>query len=367
MKICCSKDGRVITQPAKNGTRVVDQDRPARTVQLLQPGDDVRGGSLSPDGLYLASSSFIGEGAKIWDTKRRQVVKEFPRGFNNVRFSPDGKRLAVAGPMAGRILMVGSWEEGPAIQANGWIAFSPDGNLVAAEAGPGMIRLLDPATGREKARLESPHQDVADWLDFTPDGTRLVAVSDDGKAIHVWDLRRVRAQLAQIGLDWDAPPYQERADLAARSLDVRVVGAEVMAKLQEAMKLNNQAWPLVAGPEAKRNPARALELIQKAIKLDPDRGLILNTLGLAQYRNGQYATAVVTLEKSLAVSNGEQDGFDLFFLAMAHAQLGEPARAKDCFKRAVRWIKAQKNLPGDWASELRAFRAEAELLIDKSK
>jgi tetratricopeptide (TPR) repeat protein len=269
--------------------------------------------------------------------------------------------------MGGRILTVGSWEEGPAIQANGWIAFSPDGNLVAAEAGPGMIRLLDPATGREKARLEGPHQEAGSWLDSTPDGTRLVAVSDDSKAIHVWDLYRIRTQLAQIGLDWDAPPYQERADLAARSLDVRVVGAELMARLHEALKLNDQAWPLVAGPEAQRNPARALELIQKAIKLDPGRSLFLNTLGLAQYRNGQYAAAVVTLEKSLAAGNGEHDAFDLFFLAMAHAQLGEPGRAKDCFERAVRWIEAQKNLRSDWTAELKAFRAEAELLIDKSK
>jgi eukaryotic-like serine/threonine-protein kinase len=367
MGISCSKDGQLISQPVPNGTRIVDRDHPARTVQFLQPGDDVRGGSLSPDGLYLASSSFIGEGAKIWDTERRQVVKEFPRGFNNARFSPDGKWLAVAGAMGGRILAVGSWEEGPDIQAHGWIAFSPDGNLVAAEAGPGMIRLLDPATGREKARLEDPRQDAACWLDFTPDGTRLVAVSDDGKAIHVWDLRRIRAQLAQIGLDWDAPAFPEGSDDAPSPLEVRVIGAELMAKLHEALKLNDQAWPLLTGPEAQRNPARALELSQKAIELDPGNGLILNTLGVAQYRNGQYAAAIATLEKSLAASNGESDAFDLFFLAMCHAKLDKPAKAEDCFDRAMRWIEARKGLRSDWAAELKAFRAEAEGLLARRK
>ena len=89
-----------------------------------------------------------------------------------------------------------------------------------------MIRLLDPATGREKARLEGPHQDTASWLNFTPDGTRLVASSEGGKAIHVWDLKRIRAELARLYLDWEAPPYPERADPAPGSLEVRVVGAD---------------------------------------------------------------------------------------------------------------------------------------------
>ncbi len=29
----------------------------------------------------------------------------------------------------------------------------------------------------------------------------------EGSTVQVWDLRAVRARLADLGLDWDAPPY----------------------------------------------------------------------------------------------------------------------------------------------------------------
>lgn len=41
---------------------------------------------------------------------------------------------------------------------------------------------------------------------FTPDGARLIGVGN-GKGVHVWDLRLIRRHLAEMGLDWDAPPY----------------------------------------------------------------------------------------------------------------------------------------------------------------
>ena len=132
---------------------------------------------------------------------------------------------------------------------------------------------------------------------------------------------------------------------------------------KDATTLNNQAWQLVTGAEKLRDPARALTLIQQALQREPNNAHYLNTLGVVQYRNGQYSEAVITLEKSLAMSKGESDAFDLFFLAMCHAKLGDNARAKECFNRAVRWMEAKKNLDAAHAQELKAFRAEAEEVL----
>jgi eukaryotic-like serine/threonine-protein kinase len=367
MNISSSADGRFIAQPVPNGALVLDRDHPEQATRL-GPQDDVRGARLSPDGRLVVTCSHGGRGGvKVWETEHGQVVKELPVGiFTHAAFSPDGKWLAVNGMESSRLLTVGTWEERPGSQ---WLqaAYSPDGNLLAVETGQGVIRLLDPATGREHARLTDPHQNVSHWLGFTPDGTRLLAVSDDDKAIRVWDLRLIRVGLAGLGLDWDAPPYPDRADAAPGSLEVRVVGADFPARFAEATRWNDQAWALVMGPDGQRDLARALELIRKAVEVDPENETILNTLGTVQYRNGQYATAVATLEKSLAASRGRIDAFDLFVLAMCHARLGEPAKAKDCFDRALAWTEAHKDLPQEWAKDLKALRTESQELFATPK
>ena len=145
------------------------------------------------------------------------MVKELPLGVNNnAFFSPDGRTLVTGRGDEYRFWDVGSWL--PArrlpweIQSYpGWVAFSPDGKLLALELSPAVIHLVDAATGRTVAKLEDPRSDRAQWLGFTPDGSRLVAIATFSRAIHVWDLAAIRRHLAAMHLDWDSPPY--RAEL----------------------------------------------------------------------------------------------------------------------------------------------------------
>ena len=80
---------------------------------------------------------------------------------------------------------------------------------------PDQVLLADAATGRELARLTTLQPVTPTPLAFSPDGTKLVARTDQ-KTVLVWDLRRIRDQLAPLGLDWDAPPYPTAPDCERR-------------------------------------------------------------------------------------------------------------------------------------------------------
>jgi tetratricopeptide (TPR) repeat protein len=128
-------------------------------------------------------------------------------------------------------------------------------------------------------------------------------------------------------------------------------------------KVNELARELATGPPSGRDPHLAARLAACAVALAPDDHTSLNTLGVAQYRAGRYAESIATLEKSLAAGHGQFDAFELFFLAMAHHRLGHRAEARACFDRAVRRVSERKTLDSAPASELAAFRAEAEAVL----
>jgi WD40 repeat protein/Tfp pilus assembly protein PilF len=126
---------------------------------------------------------------------------------------------------------------------------------------------------------------------------------------------------------------------------------------------NDLARRLAAGPVPIRNAARAVDLARRAVDLAPDRATCLNTLGVAFHRAGRHAEAVPVLERSLAAGKGQSDAFDLFFLAMARHKLGQTARARADFDRALQWVREHPQQHPQSAKELGAFQAEAEAVL----
>jgi hypothetical protein len=59
-------------------------------------------------------------------------------------------------------------------------------------------------------------------------------------------------------------------------------------------------------------------------------------------------------------------GFD-FLLAMCQARLGAMFKARNHFRRAVRWVEAPKDLPAPSSAELKALQAKAEALLRRAK
>jgi WD40 repeat protein len=66
------------------------------------------------------------------------------------------------------------------------LAFLPDGKTLVSASGDRLVRLWDPATGKERRRLEG-HTDAVLSLALTPDGKRLASGSAD-RTVRFWDL-----------------------------------------------------------------------------------------------------------------------------------------------------------------------------------
>ena len=215
LSIAQSRDGRVLASAQFQGAVVRHADRPERLIPL-GPHADVRFVAVSPNGQWVATGGFGHPGGvKVWGARTGKLEKDLSEIglFCRVVFSPDGKCLLTTSGFTRQIRAwrVGSWAEirfkEPLHGDNP--AFSPDGRLLVAETGSGVARLLDPASGKEFAQLDDPSQDRTVEFGFSPDSTKLVCATSDGHCLHIWDLRLMRRQLAQMGLDWDMPPHPD--------------------------------------------------------------------------------------------------------------------------------------------------------------
>jgi hypothetical protein len=387
-----SANGRVVVVPNGNaGAVVLHPHVPSKRFEL-KPQRDVRSSAVSPDDAWIATGSHdvsVREGAKVWNAATGQHVKTLPVGglCHRVGFSPDGRCLATHSGMDRQchLWTVGSWEAGPKIVSHGGFAFSPRGNWLAVGGDlPGSVLLVKTATGKEITRLSTPDRTFLTPLCITPDEAELIAVGDETGTLHVWDLRAIRRQLAERGLDYDLPTPQPQSDAKQAPLRVALDLGELAPQLateagarhfveearqdwtkkpDDPMACNNLAWAYLIVPEALRDVQAALPLAKKAVRLAPGNATYGNTLGLAYYRAGRYREAVATLRPNLERQQDSGLGHDFYILAMSCQRLGESERAHDYYTCGVRWTRARQGQAAEEAEDLTVLRTEAEAIL----
>jgi Flp pilus assembly protein TadD len=170
------------------------------------------------------------------------------------------------------------------------------------------VRLWDAATGQELLTLKG-HTGPVDGLAFSPDGQRLATAGAD---VRVWEAWPVPAEtwhrrglVSDVHSLFDKLALREEVvaalqkDPALSAMDRDFALQVAQTHPEDPAGLKNAAWVIVhSGSAGKDAYALALRQAQAALRLAPGDGFILNTLGFAQYRLGQYDQARATLAKS---------------------------------------------------------------------
>ncbi|KAG8724599.1 hypothetical protein FRC09_016742 [Ceratobasidium sp. 395] len=209
--IVCSHDGEHICAGSHDNYVYILSRRTGQIIASL-PGHTygVRSVVYSPDGAYIASLSWHGDGAiRIWNVYSSYTLERLlsgnPEAVNSISFSPDGAHVASLSSCR-NIIRVWDVRTGEPVgeplkcQSLEWFTsaqYSPSGlHLVSGLRGGG-VYIWDPLTGRILTRLLEPGPGTdrtLTWVTYSPDGEQLLAWSSLG-SLHIWDWRAVEAEV----------------------------------------------------------------------------------------------------------------------------------------------------------------------------
>src|SRR5262245_29490785 len=192
---------------------VLDAGKPDKLALTLRIGplSPISAVAFSPDGKWLASGAY--GRVSLWDLKAMQPVKALTNvlgSVNDLKFSPDGSILAVAGgqPSAQgdlRLFEVNGWKLKTVLRGHAdvvsSVAFRPDGKKLTSASFDKSLHIWDLETLKSEATLE-PHSDFVYAVAYSPDGKWLASASKDRtvKLIEA-DTRQGRLTFSGMSLD----------------------------------------------------------------------------------------------------------------------------------------------------------------------
>ncbi len=411
-RIAYSGDGQWLASRGDERTVRIWAAATGQLVRVLTGHSDwVCGVAFSPDGTRLASTS-LDKTVRIWDTATGAVLHTL-QGHDasvfDVAFSPDGHWLASASDngaikvwetATGQLLRTLQGHAGTVIN----VAFSPDGKRLVSGSHDQTVKVWEAATGQEILSLKGHTGGAALRVAFSPDGTRIANGGGENvnSIVKIWDGRPwtpdaviEREAVAVLGFLFTKPLC--RADVldylrsspmlrpAARQLALAL--ADRYQEASDPERYQQAAWSVLRQPHLNAFQYRfALRQAETACRLLPGQHPYLTTLGMAQYRAGQYPEAVATLAQadllhratpaSLAFLAGQLPQglvalrqaeplqkavpMNLAFLAMTQHALGQPQQAQETLARLRQLLQQPGAVPNEDAQ--RSLREAEERL-----
>jgi eukaryotic-like serine/threonine-protein kinase len=337
-----SADGSVVAVATKvQGAVVLDRERPTIRNTLLAH-EAAAFLSVSSDGKLIATGTQGGRNVRIWDAITNRLIRELEINAGSVAaFSPDGRWLATDQSGSGvQIWSTSDWQPKHTVAADrqSRIAFSPTQKLVAVESGSGSIRLFDPETGKLQAELEDPDHARASWLTFSPDGSRVIAASNDIHAVRVWDLAALRRGITTYGMAWSIPPLTV-AVVSQPVAEARVVGSDLLDPVAQSR------WSIIAatlGATARPNDADVFVRRGAAFADLGFDGLAMNDYGTALRLRPDHAEAAFLRASEYYRLRQWEPAFEDFTRALDRPALGDLAR----------WMRGKSLLQLDRVEEM---------------
>ena len=209
--IAFSPDETIFASGAGDGTIRLWDVATGKHITTLEDSDKgypVGSIAFSPDGTVLASQS-DDHRVRLWDVSTGENIATFKLPYvYSLFFTSDGTLLAASAALDGtarinntlRLRDVSTGENLAALEGHlgrvDFVAFSPDGALLASGSADNTVRLWDVATGENLATFEG-HLGRVDFVAFSPDGALLASGSADN-TVRLWDVA-TRTNIATLG------------------------------------------------------------------------------------------------------------------------------------------------------------------------
>lgn len=224
-EISVSADGRLIVGTIGNSVAAFDLDANEERWRLPAFGGVIVP-RLSPDGRWLFAGTWKGGAARLFDRLTGETVRTFEGKHVLAEFNAADGSLIVGTGEAFVVHETGTWRAMQPLPRGtregdqaGKITVNADQRLLALGRTRYVIQLVDSRAYEPLATLWMPDAHMIGNIVFSRDGTTMYATTP-GREIHVWDLRAIRRNLSDLGLDWDLPPYAPAETVVPIRVDV---------------------------------------------------------------------------------------------------------------------------------------------------